>query len=438
MCGIVGAATRCRNGFIGTEADMFKDMLYLDAFRGWDSTGVFGVDKHSNVQIHKEASQAANFLQTVEFKQFKNDLVARGLFAVGHNRAATRGAVTDKNAHPFWIDDKIVLVQNGTWRGDHKSVKDTEVDTEALAHIIAENADIETALQKVSAAYALCWFNTETHSLHIVRNHERPMWLAESSGGALFWASESGFIQLAAMRNNVTLKDKPVLLPTHSLVTLKIDGDMWKREDKTINPFRQTSNWMEEVDEWECGGAWPGRHTYPVQRQQQFPQNAQNQSVVVPMARSVRHSCIPSSPEMVDKQFSDVAFANIPDCDAPSEQIAVQCQAVWREWIVDKKSVLVELEDFIPANADANCTTFHVWGRVVMPEGHLAHHALVHWFLYKTNPKDALEYVCKGLYDIVPAHTKREEFPGNTHIVSVMANSNTITLVPVKEVETVQ
>ena len=134
MCGIVGIATKQFNGFTNAEGDMFRDMLYLDAFRGWDSTGVFGVDKHSNVQVHKEASQAADFIHTDEFKKFKGELVQRGLFAVGHNRAATRGEVVDKNAHPFVIDDKIVLVQNGTWRGDHKKIKDTAVDTEALAH----------------------------------------------------------------------------------------------------------------------------------------------------------------------------------------------------------------------------------------------------------------------------------------------------------------
>ena len=51
MCGIVGIATKQNNGFTSAEGDMFRDMLYLDAFRGWDSTGVFGVDKNLSL-IH--------------------------------------------------------------------------------------------------------------------------------------------------------------------------------------------------------------------------------------------------------------------------------------------------------------------------------------------------------------------------------------------------
>ena len=31
MCGIVGVATACRNGLQTIEADMFRDMLVMDA-----------------------------------------------------------------------------------------------------------------------------------------------------------------------------------------------------------------------------------------------------------------------------------------------------------------------------------------------------------------------------------------------------------------------
>jgi len=187
-------------------------MLYFDALRGMDSTGVFGVDKHANVQIHKEASQAGTFLKAKEISTFKGELIRRGVFAVGHNRAATRGKINDVNSHPFWIEDKIVLVQNGTYKGDHSHHKDTEVDTEAVAHVIAETPDVAEALQKINAAYALVWFNTETKTLYMIRNSERPLYLAWADQ-TLLWCSDPGFLFLAAGRNNLKLTSPPTMQP---------------------------------------------------------------------------------------------------------------------------------------------------------------------------------------------------------------------------------
>ena len=117
MCGIVGVVSKHTNGFSSPEMDMFQNMLFVDTMRGWDSTGVFGVDNYGNVGIAKAAMHGADFICTKEFKEFKSHAIKNGIFAVGHNRAATRGTINDENAHPFYVEDKIVLVQNGSWRG---------------------------------------------------------------------------------------------------------------------------------------------------------------------------------------------------------------------------------------------------------------------------------------------------------------------------------
>jgi glucosamine 6-phosphate synthetase-like amidotransferase/phosphosugar isomerase protein len=417
MCGIVGIATKQNNGFTNAEGDMFRDMLYLDAFRGWDSTGVFGVDKNGSVQIHKEASEAAQFIKTKEFKEFKSSIVSRGLFAVGRKRAATRGEINDRNAHPFNIDDKIVLVQNGTWHGDHKKVKDTEVDTEALAHIIADNEDVETALQKVQAAYSLCWFNTATNSLYLVRNSMRPMWMAETMSGTIVWASEPGFIQLAAMRNTITLKEKPVLLDEHVLVKFEIKNNNWVCTKTKVNPFRQFQSYEEDDTSSVRPKQWPNGPWLPQQQQQVHTRP----TLSLPHSRNV--STIPADRTKVDKPFSDVAFELIADAAAPSTMMAAQCQAAWRERIAEKRKCIVELEDYISANNHKDCNTWHVWGRAIDPEGHPATYGIVHWFVYNKTEGEVMQYV-SGFYEFVPAHTKKEEYVGNTEIVTIMANSN--------------
>ena len=225
MCGIVGIITSYSNGFSYDEAKVFRDMLLIDTLRGFDSTGVFGVDYNSNVELLKEASNGASFVKTKEYNAFDSWLSRCGMFAVGHNRAATRGAINDKNAHPFVVEDNIVLVQNGTYKGDHSHHKDTEVDTEAIAHVLHENEDIEKALQKINAAYALVWYHVKTKTLNIIRNDERPLFIAYSSTGSVLFASEEETILAACSRNGLTLKSKPYLLKENTLNSWTIDDD---------------------------------------------------------------------------------------------------------------------------------------------------------------------------------------------------------------------
>ena len=75
MCGLVGILTKRTNGFFSAEADAFQQMLYADAVRGHDATGVFGVTKEGNVDIKKQAAAASIFVSSTEFSSFKAKIV---------------------------------------------------------------------------------------------------------------------------------------------------------------------------------------------------------------------------------------------------------------------------------------------------------------------------------------------------------------------------
>ena len=223
MCGIVGAVSGRTNGFSAEELVTFRDMLVFDAVRGFDSTGVFGVTNAGDVKIRKAAKVSGSFVQTTGYDQWHNSMYFNGTFMVGHNRAATRGVINDNNAHPFWKDDKIILVQNGTYKGSHKHIADTEVDSEALAHLLAREDDVEKAVQQVDAAYALVWYNTTNHTLHMLRNSERPLYVCYTEDDTVLFASEPNFIMCAAYRNGVKLKKPPYMLQENNLVTFTLD-----------------------------------------------------------------------------------------------------------------------------------------------------------------------------------------------------------------------
>ena len=143
MCGIVGIISKQTNGFRHKDTDLFKQMLYADALRGFDSTGIFGVNKYGNLKMIKAAKDASEFIKTKAFGDFKTDMLMKYRIVVGHNRAATKGATTDDNAHPF-IEKNICLIHNGTIHG-HKELANTEVDSHAICHAIVTGKQIGRA-----------------------------------------------------------------------------------------------------------------------------------------------------------------------------------------------------------------------------------------------------------------------------------------------------
>lgn len=400
MCGIVGFASGYHNGFTGKEMDVFYEMLFYDQLRGWDSTGVFGADKYSNVVIHKMADHASNFFQTPESSEFRKEMVKSGLFAVGHNRAATRGDVVDKNAHPFWVDDKIVLVQNGTWRGSHKHHHDTEVDSEALAKIIAHEPSLEEAFGKIQASFALCWFNTEEHTLNLIRNHERPLYIAQAETGGLIWCSEAGFITQACNRQDLKLKEYPTLLEPFTLVKLHIEKANWKKEELKITPN------------------FPKIHLIPGPTQ--YPGSGNGGTALDRSSNwnNYRHN---GSREAVDKTTPDILFERFPEYIVPRGKALEVVEAVHLHNGTRPRHV-IEVTNYEAANTNPMCSTWHIWGTLIVPDDPLIEKAVCHFFWYNVTEEEVKKLINKVWWEGKIVAVRSNIYNDKNAVVTVFMN----------------
>lgn len=233
MCGIVGIVTKERSAFSYKHRQIFEQMLFMDTLRGEDSTGIFGVTKAGNVEWWKDVIPAPDFLTKPVIKQAMTNIIWDYVAMVGHNRKATKGTIKDENAHPF-AENKIVLVHNGTLT-NHKTLNnEVEVDSHAIVHAI-EDHGIEKAIKKLDGAFALSFYDIDNKKLHLVRNKERPLFIAEFEK---FWAfaSEPWMIFGSAWRNEL----KPISLeelPVAKLLSFDFEESTTKLTTKEVKLF---------------------------------------------------------------------------------------------------------------------------------------------------------------------------------------------------------
>ena len=231
MCGLVGVITKSKHGFSSLEQDCFTDLLHMDQLRGQDSTGIIAVNNHGDVEILKEACEASALMLYKEYGSDDFDSLTKGLFrngrvALGHNRKATVGKISVETAHPFIVKENFFFMHNGTLRNHKKLGGEFEVDSEALANFICpiahDKTKLEDALSEVEGAYACQWVDQEKETLYLLRNKERPLWIAKIPDGYV-WASEPGFIFAAAGRNRLKIDDLKEV-PEHTLMSINLNN----------------------------------------------------------------------------------------------------------------------------------------------------------------------------------------------------------------------
>ncbi len=180
-------------------------MLCLDTIRGEDSTGIMSVYKDKSFNFAKGVGTPWDLMKSGNMSKVFSGYA--GAF-IGHNRAATKGKVEEKNAHPF-IFEKFMGVHNGTLNSQYNldDYKDFEVDSENIYHHMNNNG-IDETLNKLIGAFSLAFYDKEEHKVHLVRNDKRPMTYAFSDDAkTVFFASEGWMISIACARFGIKIRE---------------------------------------------------------------------------------------------------------------------------------------------------------------------------------------------------------------------------------------
>jgi hypothetical protein len=416
MCGLVAYFSGYSNGFGYDESKAFTDMLFVDTLRGWDSTGVFGVSNKGNVNIIKAAITGPEMIATQDYKDLIHEQVKDGLFLVGHNRAATRGVINDANAHPFVIDDNIILVQNGTWNGTHHHIKNTEVDTETVAHIIHEEEDIEKALQKINAAYALIWYNVKEKAMYAIRNSQRPLFTARTQFGGEMLASEASTILFAASRQNIKLTKAPYeIAPGHLCKWSLDDKSSWEFEGQQVDYMYKHSGGGNSNQNFP---SWAGHNRYSSDYEDVYPNLHR-----LPAPNDTRVDHVKRSNNDITNTIHDViAQGAVKDWEMSEEQ----CTEMYNDLNIRPKDkpLAVEFVDYIKCNNRTECSAFYVVGKTLTTDTGDTPTALVYTLLFDKTEMEVMDIVQQQFYTIVPTATQRHWIKrNNNHVVTVYGSS---------------
>lgn len=178
MCGIFG--------YIGDKnaTPIILNGLKNLEYRGYDSAGIVVFDGKNAHCIKKKGKVA------ILEKMIKRNPIS-GFIGIGHNRWATHGAPSDKNAHPFHDCKKEIWVVHNGIIENYSQLKErlvkrghiflSETDTEVVVHLIEEayQGDIKEAAQNVvkllKGAYAIALFTTREPDKIIIIKTSSPL-----------------------------------------------------------------------------------------------------------------------------------------------------------------------------------------------------------------------------------------------------------------------
>ena len=218
-------------------------------YRGYDSWGIASQTnttdkKPKKILIEKHIGKIGNSVLNSKFK-VPNSL------AIGHNRWATHGGVTDTNAHPHLdCTGQIAVLHNGIVENFQELKKDllkqghkiiSQTDTEIIAHLIEKNLKLNNfknaliqTFKQLKGLNAIVAINTKNKEIIAAKNGS-PL-VAGIGKDELFLSSDVAGI-LPYTKKIIFLKDNELISLNSQIKLYSI------KNEKELEPQIETINW---------------------------------------------------------------------------------------------------------------------------------------------------------------------------------------------------
>lgn len=179
MCGLIGIINKKWDTPLPVYTEsIFKQLLFANALRGMDGTGIFKITKDHSVELHKKGTSSYFFLGDKDTKNIIDNYYKDSFAIFGHNRKATIGGTGHETAHPF-KEDNVTLIHNGTLTSFPRT-NNILSDSHYISTLFSKEKDEKQVLESLEGAYALIWHNKERKQINIARNEERPLYILET------------------------------------------------------------------------------------------------------------------------------------------------------------------------------------------------------------------------------------------------------------------
>lgn len=247
MCGVWGIVKDYPGVLSDAQEKFIRNCALAGQVRGEDGFGIMVVYEGGQCKAFKGVGTPNEIMRTdgfynlfYTFKQQGKKTVAvpkKIKMVFGHNRAATKGTVTAKNAHPF-RDGNIILMHNGTL--SNVLPEGFEVDSKWAAHLFKTEESIDAVEDKVNGAYVFIWYNQTDKKLRILSNGQRPLHQINGATGR-YYASEKGMLEWIYERcNKSSVKSTATLVPSH--VVLEHDHKEMGVKEVTTKKRQSSTN----------------------------------------------------------------------------------------------------------------------------------------------------------------------------------------------------